>query len=249
MNKIDEIIYSIRNEDLDINVQDLFLSSLTKGLLYNLNNSIKIRNINVPHYILHTGDDRMFIEAKGYDASIEPVKLSNENNIYDVIPKCIVTPNGIDLDSSQLTSPYSIGNIQYSDNSGLYMFKGEFRRIPVKMSFDLKYYVDSYTDMMELIQYIISNLAFVRNYDIMYMGQKIKCSYKIPESFGEEHTMDIDGAMSDNREHSLNISIEVETNFPVFNNRTIMPATSIITQTSNTITNTTGNFINTINIK
>jgi hypothetical protein len=78
--------------------------------------------------------------------------------------------------------------------------------------------------MLELIQYVITNLAFIRTYEIIYMGQNIKCSYKIPESFSDEHTLDIDGSLSDNREHSLNLSIEVETNMPVFNNRTIMPS-------------------------
>lgn len=225
MNNIDNIVESIRRGDLDINVQELFLSSVIKGLMYNLNGSIKVRNINVPHYIIHTGDDRMYIEARGYDNLIEPLTQSNEKHtIYDIIPRCVVNPTGIDLDTAQLTSPYSLGSIQYQDENGIYAFKGEFRRIPVKLTVELKYATDSYTDMLELIQYVISNLAFIRTFDVMYMGQKIKCSYKIPDSFSDEHTMDIDGALTDAREHSLNLSIEVETNMPVFNNRTIMRA-------------------------
>ena len=76
-------------------------------------------------------------------------------------------------------------------------------------------------------------MAFVRTYDIVYLGQKIKCSYKIPDSFGEEHTMDIDGSLSEAREHSLSLSIEVETNMPVFNTRTIMPSKIISTTIAN----------------
>jgi hypothetical protein len=218
------IVDNIRSGALDINVQELFFSAIIKGLLYNLNKDIKIRNERVPHFILHTGDDRMWLETKGYDASIEPLKISNENSVYSIIPKCIVNPAGIDLDSAQLTSPYSLGSLQYESEDGVFMLNGEFRRVPIKMTFELKYYVDSYTDMLELIQYVITNLAFIRTYEIIYMGQNIKCSYKIPESFSDEHTLDIDGSLSDNREHSLNLSIEVETNMPVFNNRTIMPS-------------------------
>jgi hypothetical protein len=164
----------------------------------------------------------MWIETKGYDASIEPLNISNEEAVYSIIPKCIVTPSAINLDSGQLTSPYSLGSLQYTTDDGIYTLSGEFRRMPIKLSVDLKYYTDSYTDMMELIQYIISNIAFIRTYDIMYMGQKIKCSYKIPDSFDEAHSMEIDGAMSDNRTHSLSLSIELETNMPIFNNKTIM---------------------------
>lgn len=231
--KTKNIVHDIRNGDLDINVQDLFMSVLIKGLLYNLNKDIKIRNNVVPHYIMHTGDERMFLEARGYDASVEPLNISNENTIYDIIPKCIVNPAGITLDSGQLTSPYSIGSLQYEDESGIYLLKGEFRRMPIKLSVDLKYYVDSYTDMLELIQYIISNLAFIRTYDIVYMGQKIKCSYKIPDSFSDEHTMDIDGSFSDAREKTLSLSIEIESNIPIFNNKTITYSTIITKPISN----------------
>lgn len=241
MNNINNIIDKIRQGALDVNVQELFMSILIKGLLYNLNNDIKIRNIQVPHFILHTGDDRMWLETKGYNASIEPLTISNENNVYSIVPKCIVTPSSIDLDVSQLTSPYSLGSFQYTcndgENDGVYTMHGEFRRIPLKVNIDLKYYTNSYTDMLELIQYIISNLSFIRTFDIIYMGQKIKCSYKIPDNFGEEHTMELDGTITENRDHILNLSVEVESNMPVFNNKTVMPPVYI------------GNILNNINTK
>lgn len=228
------IAKNIREGILDVNVQELFMSNLIKGLLYNLNKEVKIRGIQVPHMILHTGDDRLWIEQKGYDAAAESsgiVNVSNENNVYSIIPKCIVNPANIDLDVNQLTSPYSQGTLQYEiyegDDMGIYSFSGEFRRIPLKLAVELKYYVDSYTDMLELIQYIISHLLFIRTFDIMYMGQKIKCSYKIPENFAEEHTMELDGATADNKNHVLNLSIEVESNVPVFNNKTIVPTTIV----------------------
>lgn len=236
---INTVVNNIRTGVLDVNVQELFVSSIIKGLLYNLNKDIKIRNIPVPHIIIHTGDDRMWLETKGYDASIEPLTISNENNVYYIIPKCIVTPSSIDLDLNQLTSPYSIGVLQYEvkdgDLMGVYSLSGEFRRMPIKLSVDLKYYTNSYNDMLELIQYIISNLSFIRTFNIVYMGQKIKCSYKIPENFGEEHTMEIDGALSENREHSLNISIEIESNIPIFNNKTIAPSSVVITESKGVI--------------
>jgi hypothetical protein len=240
------LVEDIQKGSLDINVQEIFLSTVIKGLLYNLNNDIKIRNISVPHFILHTGDDRMWIETKGYDASIEPLNISNEEAVYSIIPKCIVTPSAINLDSGQLTSPYSLGSLQYTTDDGIYTLSGEFRRMPIKLSVDLKYYTDSYTDMLELIQYIISNIAFIRTYDIMYMGQKIKCSYKIPDSFDEAHSMEIDGAMSDNRSHSLSLSIELETNMPIFNNKTIMENKVVAKNVANINTTTNKLSINEI---
>lgn len=235
MENIAKIVNDIRNGELDINVQSLFFPMLVKGLMINLRDNIFIRGNSVPHFILHMGDDRLFLEEKGYNFAVEPQQISNESGIHLITPRCIVTPNNIDLDSGQLTSPYSIGALQLDikngPDMGIYALRGEFRRIPVKMAVELKYTVDSYTDMMELVQYITANLAFIRTYEIVYMGQRIKCSYKIPDSFSDEHTMELDGAFQEGREHTLSMSLEIESCFPVFNNRTIVSATKLFSQT------------------
>lgn len=231
-----KVIDDIRGGALDVNGQELFFPLVLKGLLVNLRKCIKIRGEGVPHIITHMGDDRMWLDARGYDNSIEPLQISNENSIYNIVPRCNVNPGGITLDAGQLTNPYSVGQCQVNTDKGVYTLKGEFRRIPVKMSVELKYQTDSYTDLMEVIQYIVSHLAFVRTYDIMYMGQKIKCSYKIPDSFDGEHQMDLDGSISDGREHTMSMSVEVETNMPVFSNKTMALADKIITKTVANVT-------------
>lgn len=231
-----KIIDYIRDGALDVNCQELFFPLVLKGLLVNLRNCIKIRGEGVPHIITHMGDDRMWLDARGYDNSIEPLQISNENSIYNIVPRCNVNPGGISLDAGQLTNPYSIGQCQVQTDTGVYTLKGEFRRVTVKMNVELKYQTDSYTDLMEAIQCVLSNLAFVRTYDIMYMGQKIKCSYKIPDSFDGEHQMDLDGSISDGREHTMSMSIEVEANMPIFSNRTMILADKIITKTKANVT-------------
>ena len=113
---IDDIIKDIRTNKININSQELFFPLIIKGLISSLNSLIYIRKSPVPHYILHTGDDRLFLEAKGYNASIEPEKISNEEYIYSTIPRCIIEPGSLDLDTAQLTSPYSIGSCQLEYN-------------------------------------------------------------------------------------------------------------------------------------
>lgn len=231
-----KIIDDIKGGALDVNCQELFFPLVLKGLLVNLRNCIKIRGEGVPHIITHMGDDRMWLDARGYDNSIEPLQISNENSIYNIVPRCNVNPGGVSLDAGQMTNPYSVGQCQVQTDTGVYTLKGEFRRVTVKMSVELKYQTDSYTDLMEAIQCVLSNLAFVRTYDIMYMGQKIKCSYKIPDSFDGEHQMDLDGGISDGREHTMSMSIEVEANMPIFSNRTMILADKIITKTKANVT-------------
>ena len=225
---VNTIVEKIRKGEIDINNQELFFSTLIKGLILKLNQDISIRNIPVPHVIVHTGSDALYLERKGHNQSIEPTEISNEDYIYSIIPRCVVNPGGIDLVADQLTNPYSLGQIQYDSGDNLYNLCGEFRRLPLKLSVELKYYTDSYRDLLELIQQTLTNLAFIRTYHITYMGQQIICSYKIPEAFSGEHLTEMDGKTQDDKYHTLPLTIEVETNLPVFEKRTIMSADSYI---------------------
>jgi hypothetical protein len=222
------VIEKIRKGTIDINNQELFFSNLIKGLMLKLNEDISIRGIPVPHIIVHTGSDALYLENKGYDNSIEPLQISNENYIYNISPRCIVNPGGIDLLMDQLTHPYTQGQIQYDSGEQLYNLCGEFRRLPLKLSVELKYFTDSYRDLLELVQQTLTKLAFIRTYNITYMGQTIVCSYKIPEAFSGEHVTELDGTTQDDKSHTLSLSIEVETNLPVFERKTIMSADDYI---------------------
>ena len=226
--KREEFIEKIRKGEIDINNQELFFSILIKGLMLKLNEDISIRGIPVPHIIVHTGSDALYLERKGYDNSIEPLSVSNEDYIYTITPRCIVTPGGIDLIQDQLTNPYTLGQLQYDSGDNLYNLRAEFRRLPIKLNVDLQYITDSYRDMLELVQQTLTNLAFIRTYYITYMGQSIVCSYRIPEAFSSEHITELDGMTQDNRNQKLSLSIEVETNLPVFEKRTVVNADNYI---------------------
>ena len=217
-----DLILKIREGEIDCNNQSLFFSILIKGLMNRLDDDISIRNIQIPHIILHTGDDLMYLNVKGQNQSIEPYEVSNEDYVYNIIPRCIVNPNNIDLVPDQVTNPYSRGNFQIQTEDSIYTFSAEFRRMPIKLSVDLKYYVNTYKELLELVQQILSKLAFIRTYNITYMGQLIKCSYKIPDNFQGEHLMELDGTTQDNRSKTLSLSLEVEANFPIFSNKTVV---------------------------
>lgn len=228
MEDIKLIVEKIRKGELDINNQELFFSVLIKGLMARLQDDIAIRNVPVPHIMVHTGSDEMYLENKGYDASREPFEITNENYTYMISPRCIVTPNGIDVITDQLTNPYTLGHLQLETDETVCELVGEFRRLPIKLGVELKYFVDTYRDLLELTQQVLTKLSFIRTFTITYMGQAIKCSYKIPESFSGEHLTDLDGSTTDDKSKTLSLSIEVESNLPVYSPRTIMSGDAYI---------------------
>ena len=53
------------------------------------------------------------------------------------------------------------------------------------------------------------------------MGQTISCSYKIPESFEDQHMAELTGDTQESRNRTIELQLEVESNFPVYASRTI----------------------------
>lgn len=225
------LINKIRSGEIDINNQSLFFPIIIKGLLIKLNEQLTIRDKRIPHFIIHTGDDTMYLSVKGQNASIEPLEISNENYVYNSVPRCLVTVGGINLETDQLTNPYVHGQMQYESEDNIYTLVGEFRRIPIKLTVNCKYYVDNWGDMMELTQHIISKLAFIQTYTVSYMGQAIRCSYNIPTDLDHEYTAELDGTTQDNKLRTTEISLDIETNFPVWEPRTMIFAGNYITKT------------------
>ena len=223
-----DIVSKIRDNQIDINNHQNFFSILIKGLLLNLGKDVSVRGIPVPHIILHTGDDTMYIENKNENYSAASLDITNENYIYNIVPRCNVALGGIDFLSDQLTSPTAMGNAQIELDDMIYSVTGEMKRLPLKMGVELTYYLDTFQDMLELVQHIATRLAFIRNYKIVYLGQVINCSYKIPESFNGEWMPDLDGATQDERNRKVTLSLEVESNIPFYNPATIMDSTHTI---------------------
>ena len=222
MSEKQEIITKIRRGEIDINNQSLFFPIVIKGLLLKLNEQLKIREGKVPHYIVHTGDDTMYLSVKGQNAAIEPLEISNEDFVYASVPRCLVTMEGLNIETDQLTCPYTKGIMQYESDNSVYTMSGEFRRVPIKLTVNCKYYVDSWGDLLELTQQSISKLAFIQTYHVSYLGQSITCSYRIPTSVDGEYTTELDGTTQDNKLRTTELSLELETNFPVWEPRTMV---------------------------
>lgn len=215
------VVAKLRKEELDCNDSQLFFSTLIKGLMVDLNNLIKIRNVPVPHIMINTGDDTMWLLEKDYNHSKEPFENTNEQYIYNVVPRCIVNVTSLDMEPDQLTNPYSRGQFQFEHEDRLYTLSAEFRRMPVKVQVTLKYVLDTFRDVLEMMQHVCCKLAFVRTFKFVYLGQTISCTYKIPESVEDQHMAEISGDVTESRDRTVDLTLEVESNLPVYSSPTI----------------------------
>lgn len=215
-----ELQNKIVKGEVDVNNRELFMGVLFKALLNNLNSQMKLRDKTINHFIINTGDDIMWLENKGQDNSKEPYQVSNEDYVYNTIPRCIVNMGSIEVLEEQVTNPYTRGNFEIDYDDILRGFSAEFRRVPIKMSVDLKYYLDSFSDVLFVTQKIISEMLFIRTFKFEYLGQTIQASYKVPTAYSHDKNITFDGGTTEQKLRTIEISLDVETNIPVFDERT-----------------------------
>lgn len=228
LSEIKALQSDINNGVIDINNNELFLSAAVKALLFQLNHSLSLRGKTVPHIILNTGDDTMYLEVKGYDNTLEPLQVTNENYVYNAVPRCVVDMSGIEALDDQLTNPYTRGSFDIEHDDMLYAFTAEMRRMPVKISVSLKYYLDTFTDMLSLTQQLMSNMLYVQKYTFTYMGQTISATYRIPSSFNHDKNITFDGGTTESKLRTVSLDIEIETNYPVYDARTAVESSRVI---------------------
>lgn len=199
----------------NLNNKQNFFSTIIKGFIRDLT-----RVSGIPHMIMHTGDDTMYLFERGYDASREPIEVTNQEGIYNKTPRGVVAVNGIGLMPDQLTNPYVRGNCQIETGDTLKTYNAEFRRVAVKLDMEVAYYSDSFNRMLDICQYIVTDLCYIRTFKVSYLGQVITVSYKLPDTLDNEFQVDLDGMLQDSKDRKITLNIELESNIPVYDNDT-----------------------------
>lgn len=232
---VSEIREKIIRGELDINNQQNFFSTLIKGAMYSFNQYLKIRGKMVPHYIMNTGDDIMYLELKDYHYQLVPCDAQAAQLAYGTIPRCNARIGAVNVPLDQLSSPYSRGafNIEYDGN--VYAMTAQMRRIPVTLTMDLEYTLDSFTDTLDLTQQIISHWQFIKTFDIQYLGKTITCSYKIPENISSELNVTFSDGDGETKVRKITLSIDVESNYPLYQPESTIEASATIHTLQTTI--------------
>lgn len=230
-----ELRLLINKEEIDINTQEIFVKNLLGGVILFLNKNISIRNKRVPHYFISTGDDTLYKELLEYSFDKTYLSVTGENFVYSECPRCILDYDSLEPNTSQLSQPFTPGRcVITSPDHDEYEFTAEFRRMPLTLSLKLKYYLDTFHDSLYLQQLILTKLSFVRTFRISYLGQEIECAIKFPENTSIQKNIEVDFGV-DSKEKSIELDLEIISNIPIYNNKTAVESSLIITQSKNNI--------------
>lgn len=227
---IKEIREEIIRGNIDINSQENFFSELIKSTILELNSNIKLYNENINHFFLNTGDDLLWKKTLGYDFSVEPLETSNNDYVYNKIPRSILNFDGITINTDQFTQPFIRGECEIGIDNKIIEFSAEIKRIPVEISLSAKYYVSTFTDVLTLSQELLSKMAFNKKFIFEYLGKTVDASIQLPTTIN--HEKNITPSFDDeNNNKTIEIEYIITSNLPIFNNRTAVETNAIITET------------------
>lgn len=226
--KIDKWIRPWEIEKFDnLSVRDeRYFSILIKGCLGWLTRHIKMYNKSIKHYIFNSGSSYMYVEANGYHNSW--IETTGEDWMYMECPRCLVTMQEITIPQEELTNPFIRGNYErYSDDGQIKGFNAEIRRLPIEMTVQLQYVLNNFNESIILMQELFDTLVFQRYFKITYLGQLIQCSIEFPNSANIPQKK-IDLASTEDNHRTIEISIKLNSTYPIINIDTEIPARQII---------------------
>lgn len=204
-----------RFDDL-YNRDERFFSILLKGALNWLTQNIVLYNKPILHFIFNTGSSYMYVESNGYEFSWN--ETSGEDSMYMQTPRCIVELGDISVVMEELSNPYAGAQYERRTGQNIKGFVAEVRRLPLEVSLSLKYVLSNFNESIILIQELIDKIIFQKYFDIVYLGQTIKCSIEFPNSSRIEINK-IDMASPEINQKNINIELKICTNYPQVNSR------------------------------
>ena len=204
-----------------------FFAIIMKGVLAFLNKNIVLNGSPIQHFVFNTGSSYMYLEDDGYEFSM--CETTGEDQMYMKMPRCICTFGDISVTQEELTSQYVRGIYErVSSLTGkMKSYSAELRRLPLEISLSLQYVLSTTNESLILMQELIDKIIFQRYFNIVYLGQRIKCSIEFPSNVKFEFNK-IDMASPETRHKTINLELKICTNYPIINVETELDGNTVI---------------------
>lgn len=204
-----------------------FFALIMKGVLAFLNKNIILNGKSIQHFVFNTGSSYMYLENDGYEFSM--CETSGEDQMYMKMPRCVCNFGDISVPQEELTSQYVRGIYErVSSLTGkMKSYSAELRRLPLEISLSLQYILSTTNESLILMQELIDKIIFQRYFNIVYLGQRIKCSIEFPQNMKFEFNK-IDMASPETKQKTISLELKICTNYPIINLETELDGNSVI---------------------
>jgi hypothetical protein len=207
-----------------------FFALVIKGVLSWLNSNLLMYNKPIRHFILNTGSSYLYLENNGYEYTW--CETSGEDYMYMETPRCLVSVGNFNVPLEELTAPYVRGEYERISNAPstkgqIVAYNAEMQRLPIEMNLTLKYVFSNFNEAIIFTQELFECVLFQQYFDIIYLGQIIKCSIEINGDTNIQLN-EIDLSSKDVNQRTMEFEIKVTTNLPIINEKTESKSSNVI---------------------
>ena len=207
-----------------------FFALVIKGALSWLNSNLLMYNRPIRHFIFNTGSSYLYLENNGYEYTW--CETTGENLMYMETPRCLVKVGSFNVPLEELTAPYVRGEYERISNAPdakgqIVAYNAEMQRLPIEFTLNLNYVFSTFNEAIIFTQELMENVLFQQYFDVIYLGQIIKCSIEINADTNIE-LQEVDLASQDVNQRTMSFDIKITTNLPIINIQTESRSSNII---------------------
>ena len=223
------------------NTDDVLIRSIIIGLINTLNNKIKITNIisdterqtiNVPFFYAFSGDERFIQDYFLSWSDCAPILEGN----YDPIPRGSLELTGVNVQSTNMTSRFVRGYYTKEEAGELLRYNSYLNSIPLNLTFKVDILVDSTIDSFKITQEIIKVFYKTAVFRANFSGTVVPSQV----GFSENYTVNklFEYTYGENSRTTISFDLEVETYFPIFDEKNEMFAGNTINSVATNLDST-----------
>jgi len=204
------------------NTDEVFLRGLITSLMRSMNDNVKYTQIDdqqevleifIPFFYSLTGDESFLQDFFIRYRNCKTDQIIAEGN-YDVIPRGVVSLQGIQIDLQGLANKYTRMNYAVEDLKGeMKTFSSFTNSIPLSIAFNVAVKVDTLLDAFKIFQSVLTTFYKTYQFSFEYEGFRIPAQVGFPDAY--EINKQLEFTYQSNPQFiDFNFSIAVETYFP-----------------------------------
>lgn len=212
--------------------KDILYRNLTVALLDTLNREMSVEQVendevvshSVPVYH-HFGNDSNFMKDFFIDIPDDCRIPDHAEGNFEVWPKGLLKPGSVKIKTEEITNKFVRSTLRVpvtddNERTSLKAYSAYLYAVPVEMQFELQLHGSTMNQAMQMYQGLVESFYKQFVFYFQYRGVRIPAQYQFGDEYSAEKKTEFD--YTEDQKVSMNVSIQVETFHPVFDEETMM---------------------------
>ena len=180
----------------------------------------KMNKWSIPVTVSKTSDENFLMDLFYRNESIE--------GYYNKMPRVQINFGSVEILTSQFSNKNTRGNFKIDTENETKSYSGKLIRIPISVPVTFTLYSENYAQHLQHIEILIRTFFYETHFQWEYLQQTVQSKIQFTTSIGEtSNSIELE-FNSEKKYYEMELSLEVQTNFPLFVDNTILPKDNVM---------------------